>query len=146
MVSLTFRPKLAVFRHFSSCGVSLRKLKIGDFWEKLQAYSLTFWPKLAVFRHFLICGGSSRKLKIGDFWPKKWQAYKPYLLAKIGCFQTLFFIGGGGWRKLKIVNFWQKWQAYSLTFWTKLAVFRYFFSRGGSWRKLKIGDFWWQKW
>ena len=27
------------------------------------------------------------------------------------------------WRKLKMGDFWQKWQAYSLTFWLKLAVF-----------------------
>ena len=32
---------------------SWRKLKLGDFWQKWQAYSLTFWPKLLLLRHSL---------------------------------------------------------------------------------------------
>ena len=32
---------------------SWRELKMGDFWQKWQAYSLTFWPKLLLLRHFL---------------------------------------------------------------------------------------------
>ena len=45
-------------------------LKIGDFWEKWQAYSLIFRSKLAVLAQSLIFGGRWRKLKIGDFLDK----------------------------------------------------------------------------
>ena len=37
---------------------SWRKLTIGDFCVKRQAYSLTFWLKLAVFGSFFIFGDS----------------------------------------------------------------------------------------
>ena len=77
--------------------------KIGDFWEKWQAYSLTFWPKLGVLRHFLICGGRSRKLKIGDFW-EKWQAYSLTFWPKLGVLRH-FWIARGSLRKWKIGKF-----------------------------------------
>ena len=106
------------------------KWKIGDFWEKWQAYSLTFWPKLGVLRHFLIFGGRSRKLKIGAFW-EKWQAYSLTFWPKLGVLRH-FLVCGGRSRKLRIGNFWEKWQAYSLTLWPKLGCFEALF------------DLWWK--
>ena len=58
-----------VLRHSFSRGASSRKLKMGDFLQKWQAYSLTLWPKLtAVLRHFFSCDASSIKLKIVYLW------------------------------------------------------------------------------
>ena len=148
--SLTFWPKLGILRQFVICGAyslkfekveiwqfwiargSLRKWKIGNFWEKWQAYSLTFWPKLGVLRHFLICGGRSKKFKIGNFW-EKWQAYSLTFWPKLGVLRHFLICGSWSLRKC---------QAYSLTFWPKLGVLRHFLIARGSLRKWKIGNFW----
>ena len=50
--SLTFRPKLAHFSHFSLLNPNQLKMIFGQNWAKYQGYSLTFWPKLAHFSHF----------------------------------------------------------------------------------------------
>ena len=72
------------------CGGRSRKLKIGAFWEKWQAYSLTFWPKLGVFEAlFDLLVERLRKWKIGDFW-EKWQACSLTFWPKLGVFEALF--------------------------------------------------------
>ena len=47
---------------------SWRELKMGDFWQKWQAYSLTFRLKFAVFGSFFLFGDDGRMLKRGDSW------------------------------------------------------------------------------
>ena len=78
-----------VFGHFIICGRKLRKLKMDDFWQKLQADSLTFWPKDGVFGHFIICGRKCKKVENGRFLAKIARQY-PYFLAKIWCCWALY--------------------------------------------------------
>ena len=100
--SLTFWPKLAHFHHFSMCNqnqsISISLIFItfqsflAQFWAEYQGYSLTFWPKLAHFHHFSMCNQNqsiSISVIFGSFLGKI-PTLKPYFLAKIGSFSSLF--------------------------------------------------------
>ena len=62
------------------------------FWPKYQGYSLTFWPNLAHFHHCSICN-QNQSISISaicrSFFAKI-PRLKPYVLAKIGSFSSLF--------------------------------------------------------
>ena len=101
------------------------KLVFGEILAKYQAYSLTFWRNFAHLCHFSLY---NRK-KSNWFLVKFRQNIKPialcYFLAKIGLFLPLFTLQS---KEVKLIfgEISAKYQAYSLTFWQKLANFCHF--------------------
>ena len=52
--SLTYRPDMAHFHHFSISNQNQSISILVIFGQKYQGYSLTLWPKMAHFHHFSI--------------------------------------------------------------------------------------------
>ena len=121
--SLTFCGKIGPFWPLFTPTSKSVKLIFGQNWPKYQAYSLTFWAKLAHFDHFshphqnqwnwfLVKIDQNTKpiaLLFGQNWPF-WPLFTPTS-------KSVKFIFGQNW---------PKYQAYSLTFWAKLAHFHHF--------------------
>ena len=68
---------------------SWRELKMGDFWQKWQAYSLTFRLKFAVFGSFFLFGDDGRMFEKRRFL-ENWKAYSLTFLPKLLSFEALF--------------------------------------------------------
>ena len=116
------------------------KLVFGEISAKYQAYSLTFWRNFAHLCHFSLY---NRK-KTNWFLVKFRQNIKPialcYFLAKIGLFLPLFTLLS---KEVKLIfgQISAKYQAYSLTFWQKLANFCHFslyYQRKSNWFLVKF--------
>ena len=138
--SLTFWAKLAHFSHFSLYRSKSVRLIFGQNWAKYQAYSLTFRAKLAHFSHFSLYN----------------QNQSDWFLVKIGQnTKPIALLSGQNWPILATFHsrsksvrliFGQnlaKYQAYSLTFWAKLAHFSHFslYNQNQSdWFLVKIGQ------
>ena len=121
--SLTFRPKLAHFHHFSICNQN-QSISISVIsGQNTKAIALPFGQNWLIFITFQ----SAIKINQFQLWSflAKIPRLQPYFLAKIGSFSSLFNL------QSKSINFnfghvWPKYQGYSLTFWPKLAHFHHF--------------------
>ena len=94
-IALVFGQNWLIFITFQS-GIKVNQFQFGSFfahiWPKYQGYSLTFWPKLAHFHHFSICN-QNQSMSISVIcrsFLAKIPRLKPYVLAKLASFSSLF--------------------------------------------------------
>ena len=94
-IALLFGQNWLIFITFQ-CAIKINQFQfrsfLAQFWAEYQGYSLTFWPKLAHFHHFSMCNQNqsiSISVIFGSFLGKI-PTLKPYFLAKIGSFSSLF--------------------------------------------------------
>ena len=93
--ALLFGQDWLIFITFQ-CAIKINQFQCRSFfahvWAKYQGYSLTFWPKLAHFHHFSMCNQnqSISMSVISRSMLGKIPTLKPYFLAKIGSFSSLF--------------------------------------------------------
>ena len=108
----------------------------GEISAKYQAYSLTFWRKWANFCHFSLYN----KMKSNWFLVKFRQNTKPIalLFGENGLILPLFTLQS---KEVKLIfgEISGKYQAYSLTFWQKLANF----CHSSLYNQKSQIDFWW---
>ena len=94
-IALLFGQNWLIFITFQ-CAIKINQFQCRSFfahvWAKYQGYSLTFWPKLAHFHHFSMCNQnqSISMSVISRSMLDKIPTLKPYFLAKIGSFSSLF--------------------------------------------------------
>ena len=133
-IAVLFGQRWLIFITFQ-CAININQFQfrslLAHCFAEYQGYSHNLWPKLAHFHHFSMCN-HNQSISISVIYRSclgKIPTLKPYFLAKIGSFSSLFNV------QSKSVNFnfghfWlifgQKNQGYSLTFWPKLAHFHHF--------------------
>ena len=101
------------------------KLIFGQISAKYESYSLTFLQKWANFCHFLLYNQKKWNWFLVKFRQNTKTLALCYFLAKIGLFIPLFTLQS---KEVKLIfgKISAKYQAYSLTFWRKLANFCHF--------------------
>ena len=132
--SLTFRPKMPHFHHFSICNQnqSISILVIfGSFVGKIPRLQPSFLAKNGAFSSVFNMQSKSINFNFGQFWlifgqntkaiallfGQKWLIFITFQSAiKINQFQFWSFLA----------HLWAKYQGYSLTFWPKMALFYHF--------------------
>ena len=121
--SLTFGPNIADCNHFSICNQNQSLSILVSFRQDTKVIALLFGQKSIIFITFQ----SAMKINQFQFWSVfgKIPRLQPYFLAKNRLFSSLFNL------QSKSINFnvghlSAKYQAYSLTFWPKLAYFNHF--------------------
>ena len=121
--SLTLRPKMAHFHHFSICNRNQSISNLVIFEQNTKAIALLFGQKWLIFITFQ----SAIEINQFQIWsflsniPRLW----PYFLAKHGSFSSLFNLQSKS-INFKFGHFWAKYQCYSLTFWPKMVHFHHF--------------------
>ena len=121
--SLTFRPKIAHFHHFSICNQNQSISISVIFRQNTKVIALLFGQKSLIFITFQ----SPIKINQFQFWSfvGKIQRLQPYFLAKNRSVSSLFNL------QSKSINFncghfSAKYKGYSLTFWPKIVHFHHF--------------------
>ena len=121
--SITFRPKIAHFHHFSICNQNQSISILVICWQNIKVIALLFGQKSLIFITF------QSAININQFliWSfvGKLPRLQPYVLAKNRSISSLFNL------QSKSINFnfghlLAKYQGYSLTFWSKIAHFHHF--------------------
>ena len=121
--SLTFRPKMAHFHHFSICNQNQWISMLVIVRQNTKVIALLFGQKWLIFITFQ----SAIKINEFQFWSfvGKMPRLYPYFLAKNGSFSSLFNLQSNS-MNFNFGHFSAKYQGYSLTFWTKMAHFHQF--------------------
>ena len=121
--SLTFRPKLPHFHHFSICSQTQPISILVIVRQNTKAIALLFGQNCLIFITF------QSAVKLNQFQVQsfvgKLPRLQPYFLAKIASFSSLFNLQSNS-TNFKFSHFQAKYQGYSLTFWPKLPHFHHF--------------------
>ena len=120
--SLTFRPKMAHFHHFSICNQNQWISILVICRQNTKVIALLFGQKWLIFITF------QSAIKINEFqflsFVGKMPRLYPYFLAKNGSFSSLFNLQSKS-MNFNFGHFSAKYQGYSLTFWPKMAHFHH---------------------
>ena len=121
--SLTFRPKLAHFHHFSICNQNQSISILVICRQNTKVMALLFGQKSLIFITFQ----SAIKINQFQFWSVvgKIPRSQPYFLAKNASFSSLFNLQSKS-INFNFGHFLAKYQGYSLTFWPKMPHFHHF--------------------
>ena len=117
--SLTFRPKIAHFHHFSICNQNQSISNVVIFQQNTKAIALLFGQKSLIFITFQ----SAIKINQFQIWSffSKIPRLQPYFQAKPRSFSSLFNLQSKS-INFKFGHFSAKYQGYSLTFWPKQSL------------------------
>ena len=120
--SLTFRPNLAQFDHFSICNQNQSMSISIIFGQNTKAIALLFDQNCSFSSLFNL--QSNQSISISVMFGQNTKAIA-LLFGKIGSFSSLFNLQSKS-INFNFGHFWPKYQGYSLTFWPKLAHFHHF--------------------
>ena len=94
-IAVLFGQRWLIFITFQ-CAININQFQfrslLAHCWAEYQGYSHTLWPKLAHFHHFSMCT-HNQSISISVIYRSclgKIPTLKPYFLAKIGSFSSLF--------------------------------------------------------